>query len=127
MNLTLEQLNEALAKARLSSMSIPLDARVLADLIGYARERAAREACEALLPDPRCYIWTEGPYDGSTDRRGNKTILGFSAHAFQLTDVSAVRTIAEAQGLTLTEAYLALLAKLEKALRVMPPRTSRGS
>ena len=94
MSLTLEQL-DWFARNDWSRDDYQGEVEVaLPDLIEYARERAARERCEAL--------W-DGDID--TDKQGPK-IRAWAWHG-SLVQCSA-------SGSTFTEAYLALAAELEK-------------
>jgi hypothetical protein len=92
--LNLAYLN-AIAKEQAEGKSILLDRPRVAQLIDYARERAAREACEAA--------W-DGDID--TDQHGG-TVRAWAWHGTTTQHVA----IAE----TFTDAYLALLAKLEQS------------
>jgi hypothetical protein len=76
--------------------------------LDYARERAARERCEALLPEP-AEIWLSHEPDG-------KWLVGAEGCDGGLPWIGA----------TPTEAYLALAGALEKRGFVTPPSPSTG-
>ena len=97
MSLTIERLNRIAEDPTAFGAVSP---ELFITLLDYARERAARERCEALLPEDHD-ITVLGAFDRS----------GWLASSIPFRASGTVPTVGE--GVTLTEAYLALAAALE--------------
>jgi hypothetical protein len=117
---------DAITKEQAEGKAILLDRPRVAELIEYARERAAREACEAALPDPDHWMLElvhsghmagdENPHTGRilvapTERY---YAVAQSAWLTEPSDWAGPDEELRGNGATPTAAYLALAAALAK-------------